>query len=193
MKKFLLMLIVLLLLGGQSYAALITLDFTSGAYDADNALYTQDGFTVAASHGFHSVPLGTLAWYEGDNILTVASGGSLFDLDNLTVVNPSFAGLVFESSKGGYASFGLVSGPLTFAGDAWEGMAYFTITTLTHVDILNQIDNVNLSTVPLPSSLVLLLSAIAFLLAARTPWIKRGRSICPARVHYIPRPTEDLL
>ena len=171
MKKLLLISIVFLLLTSESYGAPVKLDFTSGIYNAANNLYEEDGFTVTASHGFHTVRLDTLAWYESDNIITVSSDGGLFDLDNLRLANTAFAGLIFESSKGGYASFGSVSGLLSFYGDEWDGLEYFTVTTMIKFDILNQIDDVNLSTVPLPSSLFLLFSSVVslFLLKKRVP------------------------
>lgn len=145
------------------YAATINLDFSTGIYNGSNTIYEEDGFTIEASHGFHSIRMNTLAWYESDNIITISSGGALFDLENLIIANRAFAGLLFESSKGGTISVGSISGLLVFPGGEWNAIEYFTVTTKSNFDITNQLDNISITTVPLPPSLLLMISALLLL------------------------------
>jgi len=173
MKKVLICLFLAMVFYFQTYAAAITLDFSSGAYNGSNTVYNEDGFRVEASHGFNSIHLGTLAWYEGDNVITISSGGNLFNLDHLTIVDSAFAGLTFKSSNGGLISVGSISGPLDFQGEKWDSISYFTITTITHFDILNEIDNVALTTVtaiPEPMSALLFLSGLVLL------WLRMAKA-----------------
>ncbi|MBT3031445.1 MAG: hypothetical protein N0E58_19880 [Candidatus Thiodiazotropha endolucinida] len=163
MKKIVICLILLMLQASGVCAATIYLDFSTGTYNGSNTLYEEDGFTVEASHGFHRIRLDTLAWYEGDNIITVSADSGLFDLNYLTIGNRAFAGLTFESSKGGSLSVGSISGLLSFPGEEWNSIDYFTVTTQTHFDILNQLDNISVTTVPLPPSLLLFFSALMLL------------------------------
>ena len=152
-----------LLLSGAGHAT--TLNFSSGQYNAANSVYTESGFTVQASHGFHTVHLGTLAWYEGDNTITITSADSAFDLHQLTLVNTAYAGMIFESSKGGSKSIGGISGLVSFSGDEWQSLSYLKIRTITGGDILNQIDNIVLSPVPEPGALTLMGIGVAAMLA----------------------------
>ncbi len=149
----------------NAYAVPVTLDFSSGVYNDNKDLYLEDGFTTHASEGFDSIGLNTLAWYETDNIMSISSAGNLFDLNNLWIANTAYAGLIFESSKGGFTKVGSISGPLSFLGDEWQGIESFTIrTSLTNFDILNQIDNITLDTVSVPESSSMLLFLFALLL-----------------------------
>jgi hypothetical protein len=163
MKNTVILLTLLLLLVPKAYSSTINLDFSTGTYNGSNYIYEEDGFDVAASHGFHSIRLNTLAWYEGDNVITISSDGDLFDLNYLTIVNRAFAGLEFKSSKGGLISVGSIAGLLTFSGEEWDAIDYFTISSITHFDILNQIDNVSLTTVPSPPSALLFFTALFLL------------------------------
>ena len=137
-----------------------TLNFSSGQYSQANTKYSESGFTVEASYGFHSINLNSLAWYEGDNIIKITSDSGLFDLKELSIVSPAYAGLIFESSKGGYQSFGSISGLIKFSGEEWQSISEVRIRTLTKADILTQLDNIVVSAVPEPSSSIF--SALGF-------------------------------
>lgn len=163
----------------NTFAMPIVLDFSSGTYSQNNTRYEEDGFNVTADYGFHSIRLGTLAWYETTNTINVSTTTGSFDLESLTVANPSFAGLRFESSKGGQVLVGRYSGVLNFYGESWSGITSFTIKTiLSSFDILNQIDSIHLNTIPVkvsePTSHFLIL---IFLLLIS---LKHYKSINPA-------------
>lgn len=158
------MLFAAFFLHSMSFAT--TLNFSSGQYNQLNNLYSESGFTVQASHGFHTVNLGTLAWYEGDNTITIASDSDYFDLVQLTLANTAYSGMIFESSKGGSKSIGAISGIVNFTGDAWQSISYVKIRSLTGTDILNQVDNIVLTPVPEPAAFILMglgLAAVALI------------------------------
>lgn len=152
----------------QSVSTADTLDFSSGQYNPSNTVYAESGFTVQASHGFHNVRLGTLAWYEGDNTITITSDGGDFDLTQLTLANTAYAGMRFESSKGGSKVIGGISGVLDFSGESWQSVSYVKIRTVTAMDVLNQIDNMVVTPVPeSASSLLMSLGLVAIAVMVR--------------------------
>ncbi|MCU7839791.1 MAG: hypothetical protein KZQ94_10495 [Candidatus Thiodiazotropha sp. (ex Troendleina suluensis)] len=183
MKNTVMTIMLFLLQVSGVYAATIHLDFSTGIYNGSNTIYEEDGFTVEASHGFHSVRLNTLAWYEADNIINISSGGDLFDLEYLTIANRAFAGLLFESSKGGSFTVGSISGLLTFPGEEWNAIEYFTVSTQLDFDILNQLDNISITTVPLPPSVLLMISGLLLLYLMKYISRKSCRSLSLAMTH----------
>jgi len=151
--KYLIYIITLLFISVKSFATPIVLDFSSGTYTQNNKGYAEDGFDVTADYGFHNIRLDTLAWYETSNTIEISKNIGLFNLENLTVINTAFLGLEFESSKGGKFSVGSVKGTIIFSGHEWNGINSFTIKTiLNRSDILNQIDNIYLTTLPVEVS-----------------------------------------
>jgi hypothetical protein len=152
-----------------------TLNFSSGQYNQANDKYIESGFIVEASHGFNSINLNNLAWYEGDNIIRITSQSGLFDIHQLNIVSPAYAGLVLESSKGGYQSFGSISGLINFSGDEWQSVSLIEIRTITKTDILTQLDNIVLSTIPEPNSGAL--SLLGFLALFLTLKMKKSQNL----------------
>lgn len=159
MKKHqLLITVAVCLVSLSSHASLVNLDFSSGMYYGNSNYYSEDGFLVTASDQFEFSDRGVLAWYDTSDYFEVKSdAGSLFNLEQLQIVVPAYAGLTFESSKGGSASFGSISGPISFSGDEWRDIESFNIRTIvSSFDIYNAVDNIQLSyKVPEPSTLVL--------------------------------------
>ncbi|MDO6685803.1 MULTISPECIES: hypothetical protein [unclassified Agarivorans] len=142
----------------KAYAGTIRLDYSDDFYDSSSGSYFEDGFTTTATNGFHSVKMNDLAWYETDNLLSISSEGSLFNLVYLRLPHRAFAGLTFESSKGGLLSVGSISGYVFFDGDDWQGIDSFTVrTSLSNFDILTRIESIVLDTTPVaePSTLIL--------------------------------------
>ncbi len=161
MKKYILCILCLLVQSTAS-AQSVTLDFSSGSFNSARSIYQEDGFIVKASHGFHRIPTGNLAWYEAGSFITIAAGNSgHFNLNSLTIVSPPFSGLTFESSKGGLLRIGSITGPLSFDGPAWNDITSVKISQTYSNNILNQIDNIVLTPVPEPASLLLMISGLA--------------------------------
>jgi len=170
--KNLLCLIILTLVSFKAFSSPIVLDFSSGSYDLNNKTYLEDGFKVTADYGFHNIRLGTLAWYETSNIIEISSNAFLFNLEKLTIANTAFMGLIFESSKGGNVTVGGINGVLNFSGEEWSSINSFTVRTISNrTDILNQIDNMYLNTIPAkvpePAPFMLLCFGFFALLVAR--------------------------
>ncbi len=152
------------------HAAPINLDFSSGTYMQRPPLnyvnlYEQDGFsvyTVDSLHQFHET-FGSygprLAWYEGDTVIRI-DGPSSFTLTSIEVPTPAFAGLKFTSSKGEVVTTGSATGTIFFTGPGWAGMEYFTVNTQLSTDILTELDNFVVTSVPLPSALVMFSSSL---------------------------------
>jgi hypothetical protein len=136
----------------KSFGAGITLDFSSGHFTSQPPFsninrYEQDGFsvrTVDPSHEF-STTFGTygptLAWYESETVIRVDAGGEKFSLLSIEIVTPVYAGLIFQSSRGGKVSVGNITGELTFTGSGWTDIEYFTITTQLNFNVLAELDN----------------------------------------------------
>jgi len=169
MRKLWLVLALTLLASADVLAGPIILDFSSGTYSSNRQIYTESSFDFVASHGFHSVDLGTLAWYETSNLITVSSADGLFSLEALDIVNPAYAGLVFTSSRGGQIGVGSGANDLSFSDENWMDIESFTISTrLTSFDILNQLDNISVSltsaSVSEPPTIFLLVLGILLLL-----------------------------
>ena len=151
--KYLIYIITLLFISVKSFATPVVLDFSSGLYTQNNKRYAEDGFDVTADYGFHNIRLGTLAWYETSNTIEISKNSGFFNLESLTVINTAFLGLEFESSKGAKFSIGAVKGTINFSGHEWSGINSFTIKTLLNRnDILNQIDNIYLTALPVKVS-----------------------------------------
>ncbi len=159
------------------HATPVTLDFSSGAYIQRPPLnyvnlYEQDGFSVYTEdslHQFHET-FGSygprLAWYEGDTVIRV-DGPALFTLTSIDVPTAAFAGLEFTSSKGDVVTAGSGTGTIFFTGPGWSGMKFFTVNTRTGFDILTELDNFVVATVPLPSAVVLFLSGVIGIVALK--------------------------
>jgi len=174
--KNLFYLVVLILVSFKAFSSPIVLDFSSGSYDLNNKTYLEDGFKVSADHGFHKIRLGTLAWSETSNTIEISSSTFLFNLEKLTIVNTAFMGLIFESSKGGSVTVGGINGVLNFSGEEWHSINSFTVRTiLNRTDILNQIDNIYLNTIPAnvpePPSFMLLCCGFFALWFARKKYL----------------------
>ncbi|CAB5151880.1 hypothetical protein D3OALGA1CA_4476 [Olavius algarvensis associated proteobacterium Delta 3] len=162
--------ILLIVTAGPLSAAVVTLDFSSGDYierppSYNVNQYDQDGFSVYTtdpSDTFHET-FGTygptLAWYETDIVIRI-DGPEPFTLRSVDVPTPAFAGLEFTSSTGGSIQTGSGTGTLYFSGPDWSDMDYFTVRTPLSFDILTELDNIEINTVPLPSSLFLLASCL---------------------------------
>lgn len=168
MRKLKYAVMVLILISLNVVAEPIILDFSSGSFSENNRKYNKDGFVVEASHGFHSVNLGTLAWYETTNLITVSYGNELFSLESLDVVARAFAGLMFASSRGGSIRLGSGVGHFDFFGEDWTDIEYFTISTsLNTFDVLTQLDNIVVSPVSVsvsePPTIAILVLALGLL------------------------------
>lgn len=163
---------------GATPATAVTLDFSSGTYNnptGASGLYLEDDFRVSASSGFHKTygtygP--TLAWYDSWTTIRVEYTLGTFDLHSVLVPMPPYAGLVFNSSKGGQQTYGSVTGTLSFSGPQWSDMDYVTIHSMTNFSILTELDNFTLTPreqivqTPLPHTLLLLASGLATLAGA---------------------------
>jgi len=166
-----------------TFAAPVTLDFSSGIYSTRPPLgyvnqYQEDGFTVATQSALNQFSTvggtygPTLAWYESGVVIRIDRGGALFNLDSVFIPVPAYAGLRFQSSTGAVVTVGSISGTLTFADLGWSGIDYFTVRTSAGFNILTQLDNVVVNSVPLPATLPLLLSGLVGLVAMRKRRIK---------------------
>ena len=150
----------------------VTLDFSSGTYNnpyANSWLYEEDGFRVTASLGF-SRTFGTygptLAWYNGAGMIRVEYTAGTFDLQSVQVPVAAYAGLAFSSPTGAEWTFGSATGTLSFWGADWTDISYFTVRTLTGVDMLTQLDNLvlypreQIVATPLPPAMLLLTTGL---------------------------------
>ncbi len=176
--------IVLFAISLNTFAVPVVLDFSSGEYSASNDSYTEDGVIVSANNGFHSTSLGTLAWYETNNLISVSANGGLFNLESLDIESPAFFGLKFESSKGGIVTAGSSASFVTFSGEDWGDISFFTVSTiLNSADILNQIDNISLTfaaaSVPEPSPIALFAILFVFLLMGKNKQISHKIKLRP--------------
>ena len=178
--------LILLGLSAQTHSAVVTVEFTDGAYTPSmDAMYTESGFTFSVDSGNHTdcgpvgeaafgiTPFEVYCWHNGggntdvDVDVTLERGGGAFDLVSLDIVddihgqnqvNPEPFTIDFISSAGDMLT--VDGNDIQTIGFGWTGITSVImsvndasgciIDTCRHNAL---IDNVQLSSVPIPPAI----------------------------------------